>query len=94
MTIAAIPTVQNDTPAVRVTRWQLPPGSATGHHRHEYPYVIVPVVGGTMTIVTAQGRAPARIEAGVSYSRPAGVEHDVLNETAAEIVFVEVELKG
>jgi len=31
--------------------------------------------------------------AGKSYFRKAGVEHDVLNETAAEIVFLEVELK-
>ena len=37
------------------------------------------------------GSAPRR--GGKSYFRKAGVEHDVLNETAAEIVFLEVELK-
>ena len=31
--------------------------------------------------------------AGQSSLRKAGVEHDVLNETASEIVFLEVELK-
>ena len=36
-----IPTVQIDAPEVRVTEWRLPPGSATGHHRHEYDYVVV-----------------------------------------------------
>jgi quercetin dioxygenase-like cupin family protein len=90
---AAIPTQQSDTPEARVTRWHLPPGSATGHHRHEYDYVIVPVIGGTMTIVSGSGRNPAKIEAGVSYFRKAGVEHDVLNETDRDIVFVEVEIK-
>ena len=89
----AVPTQQSDTPEARVTRWHLPPGSATGHHRHEYDYVIVPVTDGTMTIVSSAGRAPIAIQAGVSYFRKAGVEHDVLNETARDIVFVEVEIK-
>jgi beta-alanine degradation protein BauB len=89
----AVPTQQSDTPEARVTRWHLPPGSATGHHRHEYDYVIVPVTDGTMTIVSAAGRAPATIQAGVSYFRKAGVEHDVLNETDRDIVFIEVEIK-
>ena len=93
MPIPAIPTQQSDTPEARVTRWHLPPGSATGHHRHEFDYVIVPVIGGTMTIVSAAGRNPAKIEAGVSYFRKSGVEHDVLNETEQDIVFVEVEIK-
>ena len=37
----AIPTVQIDAPEVRVTQWRLPPGSATGHHRHQYDYVVL-----------------------------------------------------
>jgi len=92
--LPAIPTQQSDTTEARVTRWHLPPGSATGHHRHEYDYVIVPVTDGTMTIVTDAGRSPAQIQAGVSYFRKAGVEHDVLNETKTDIVFVEVEIKN
>jgi len=39
------------------------------------------------------GRSKAQLGAGKSYFRKAGVEHDVLNETASEIVFLEVELK-
>ena len=35
----------------------------------------------------------AQLAVGKSYFRKAGVQHDVLNETAAEIVFLEVELK-
>ena len=86
--------VQVDTPEVRVTRWRLAPGSATGHHIHEMDYVIVPVTGGEMTIVLPGGeRTKAELAAGKSYFRKAGVEHDVLNESTAEIVFLEVELK-
>jgi beta-alanine degradation protein BauB len=86
--------VQVDTPEVRVTEWRLAPGSATGRHIHQMDYVIVPVTAGEMTIVAPDGeRSMARLGAGKSYFRKAGVEHDVLNETATEIVFLEVELK-
>jgi quercetin dioxygenase-like cupin family protein len=54
--IAAIPTVQTETDEVRVTQWRLPAGSATGHHRHEFDYVVVPMTDGRLTLVTADGR--------------------------------------
>jgi quercetin dioxygenase-like cupin family protein len=86
--------VQVDTPEVRVTEWRLAPGSATGHHTHGMDYVIVPVTAGEMTIVAPNGeRSKAQLGVGKSYFRKAGVQHDVLNETASEIVFLEVELK-
>jgi hypothetical protein len=57
-------------------------------------YVIVPVTSGKMTIVAPNGeRSRAQLGLGKSYFRKAGVEHDVLNESADEIVFLEVELK-
>jgi quercetin dioxygenase-like cupin family protein len=93
MPTPAIPTVQIDEREVRITEWRLPPGSATGHHRHEYDYVVVPMTDGELTIVAAGGTSPARIAAGQSHFRKAGVEHDVRNDTGREIVFVEVELK-
>ena len=87
--------VQIDNPEVRVTEWRLAPGSATGHHIHEMDYVIVPVTDGEMTIVAPGGaRSKAKLSIGKSYFRKAGVEHDVLNETSTEIVFLEVELKS
>ena len=88
----AIPTVQIDTAEVRVTEWRLPPGTATGPHRHAYDYVVVPMTGGTLTIVAGDTRSASALAAGRSYFRKAGVEHDVLNETSREIVFVEIEL--
>ena len=90
---SAIGTVQVDTAEVRVTEWRLPVGSAIGHHRHEHDYVVVPVTDGVLTVVSASGSAQSPITLGQSYFRKAGVEHDVRNETAREIVFVEVEIK-
>ena len=92
--LAASSEVQIDTQEVRVTEWRLAPGSATGHHIHEMDYVIVPVTAGEMTIVAPDGaRSKAQLGVGRSYFRKAGVEHDVLNETGSEIVFLEIELK-
>lgn len=94
MTISAKSDVQIDNADVRVTEWRLEPGSATGHHRHEMDYVIVPVTNSGMTIVAPDGsRSIAQLQIGKSYFRKAGVEHDVLNETQETIVFLEVELK-
>lgn len=94
MTISAKSDVQIDNAEVRVTEWRLEPGSATGHHTHGMDYVIVPVTNSAMTIVAPDGtRSTAQLAIGKSYFRKAGVEHDVLNETSATIVFLEVELK-
>ena len=35
----------------------------------------------------------AALQAGVSYTRAAGVEHDVINDNDGEFVFVEIEMK-
>jgi quercetin dioxygenase-like cupin family protein len=95
MTISAKSDTQIDNDEVRVTEWRLEPGSATGHHRHEMDYVIVPVTNSDMTIVAPDGsRSIAKLQIGKSYFRKAGVEHDVLNETKDAIVFLEVELKA
>ena len=32
-----------DTDEVRVTEWRLRPGDATGFHRHDFDYVVVPL---------------------------------------------------
>jgi mannose-6-phosphate isomerase-like protein (cupin superfamily) len=83
---------QVDNARARVTRHRLAPGAHTGVHRHEYDYVVVPVSGGRMRIVEGGREVVAELSAGVSYFRPAGVEHDVFNGGDRELVFVEVEL--
>jgi quercetin dioxygenase-like cupin family protein len=90
----AVPTVQIDNGAVRVTEWRFAPGAATGHHRHEYPYVVVPMTSGQLSITTADGVSTAELVTGQAYARPAGAEHDVKNANGFEFVFVEVEILG
>ena len=62
-------------------------------HVHHHEYVVVPMVTDRMHVVTADGEEiVADLVAGRSYTRSAGSEHQVENrESAAEIVFVEVE---
>jgi len=83
---------QIDNRRTRVTRHRMAPGAHTGFHRHEYDYVIVPVTHGRMRVVEAGNESVADLAAGVSYFRPAGVEHDVFNGGDQELVFVEIEL--
>jgi quercetin dioxygenase-like cupin family protein len=89
-----VATVQVDEPTVRVTEWRFAPGAATGWHRHEYPYVVVPMSTGRLAIRGADGEVTADLVAGRSYARPAGAEHDVRNANAYEFVFIEVEWKA
>ncbi|MEX2409688.1 MAG: cupin domain-containing protein, partial [Rhodovibrionaceae bacterium] len=80
MAAEAQPDVQVDNERCRVTRWRFAPGAATGWHRHEYDYVIVPVVTGRLKLIGPDGAESfAELEAGVSYFREAGIEHDVIN---------------
>jgi quercetin dioxygenase-like cupin family protein len=86
--------VRVDNDRVRVTEWKFEPGQATGWHRHEYDYVVVPVVGGTLILEDGQSTAEAELLPGRAYFREAGVEHDVVNGGDADLVFVEIELKA
>ena len=90
----AIPSVQIDNETVRVTEWRFAPGAATGHHRHEYAYVVVPMTTGKLLLDEPEGKRYAQLTAGQSYTRPAGVEHDVINDNDFPFVFVEIEIKG
>jgi quercetin dioxygenase-like cupin family protein len=90
---AALPTVQIDNDRLRVTEWRFPPGTATGWHRHEYDYTVVPITTGNLTIESKTGTALAPLATGKPYFREAGVEHDVINANDFEFVFIEVELK-
>jgi len=93
MTEAAVPTRQIDNERVRVTEWRFAPGAATGRHRHEMDYVVVPMMDGKLRLVEPTGTREVTLKAGVSYTRKAGVDHDVINANDFEYVFVEIELK-
>jgi quercetin dioxygenase-like cupin family protein len=91
---SATPTVLIDNERTRVTEWRFAPGAATGWHRHEYDYVVVPMLDGTLKIVAENDKESfAELKAGAPYFRNVGVEHDVINANDYEYVFVEIEMK-
>lgn len=85
--------VQLENADVRVTRWDLDVGAATGPHVHAYDYVVVPLTAGRMSIATDDGgHVVAELAPGTCYHRSAGARHDVSNGGSAPLSFVEVEL--
>jgi beta-alanine degradation protein BauB len=89
----AAPAVQIDNRRVTVTEWTFAPGAETGHHVHGLDYVVVPLTSGTLRLVEPQGTRDAQLTAGLSYTRPAGVSHNVINISAHQFRFLEIELK-
>ena len=89
----ATPTVQIDNERVIVTEWRFEPGAETTWHRHAYDYIVVPQTSGQLLIESSEGEVFSDLVAGVSYARSAGVEHNVINNTDHEFVFVEIELR-
>jgi quercetin dioxygenase-like cupin family protein len=91
--LRAIQTVLIENDRVRVSRWQFAPGAATGWHRHEHDYVVVPIVDGSLRLVESEGERLAELSVGVPYFREMGVEHDVVNANDYDFAFIEIELK-
>ena len=87
--------INADNANVRVTTWTFgAAGAATGRHRHEFDYVVVPITGGRFEVVDTDGSVREMDQvAGSPYLGRAGTEHDVVSAAAQEAVFVEIELK-
>jgi mannose-6-phosphate isomerase-like protein (cupin superfamily) len=91
--IPAIPTVQRDDQDARITRWDFVPGAATGWHTHGWPYFVVMLTDAVMRVHNGTEVAESRLVAGQSYTRPTGVQHDVMNGGEAPMAFIEIEIK-
>ena len=89
----AIASVQLETDRVIVTEYRFAPGADTGHHVHRYDYVVVPLTDGVLRLEEPTGTREAHLSAGISYNRPAGVSHNVINANDFEFRFIEIELK-
>ena len=89
----AVATVQLENEQVIVTEWRFAPGTQTGQHYHPYDYVIVPMTNGTLLMQSAEGEKHSPLVAGQAYFRKAGIEHNVINASDHEVVFVETEIK-
>ena len=91
---ACIATLLVSDDRVIVTRFDFAPGAETGWHRHGHDYVITAVTDCPMLIEeTGGGQRRVLVPAGTAYRRNAGVEHNVVNDGAFTMTFVEVELK-
>ncbi len=87
-------TIFIDNERTRVTEWRFAPGASTGWHRHEYDYVVVPLLDGKLQLSVGDDASQvADLSAGVPYFRHVGVEHDVTNVNSFEYAFIEVEFK-
>ena len=83
-----------DNDRVRVTTLTFEDGDETGDHRHEHDYLVVPVTGGTFTVIERDGSTRDLVqEAGAPYPGKAGTEHNVINASGRAATFVEIELK-
>jgi quercetin dioxygenase-like cupin family protein len=87
--------VNLDDERVRVTTWTFEAaGEATGFHRHEFDYLVVPVTGGPFRVTDGEGSERLLDQvAGSPYLGTAGTAHDVVSTGDERAVFVEVELK-
>ena len=82
-----------ETERVIVTEWRLAPGAETGGHRHPYDYVVVCLTAGRLVAETSTGNIETELQFGQAYTRPLGVEHNIVNAGEKEFAFIEVELK-
>ena len=88
-------TTQHEDDRTRVNRLTFSAaGDETGVHIHDFDYIVVPVTGGDLTVVAADGSTrELRQVPGATYTGAAGTHHNVISASSAPIVFVEIELK-
>jgi quercetin dioxygenase-like cupin family protein len=87
-------TTTADDDRVRVSTLEFEDGDETGHHRHAYDYVVVPITGGTFVVHEVDGTTRELSQvAGSAYLGKAGTEHNVVNRSGRSASFVEIELK-
>ena len=83
-----------DDARVRVTRFDFDPEAETGWHRHGHDYVITALTDCHMLLEEPGGNSrTVLVSSGTAYRRSEGVEHNVVNNGAVAMSFVEVELK-
>ncbi|UUZ44320.1 cupin domain-containing protein [Janibacter limosus] len=92
--VTATANVQIDNDFTRVVQWRFPPGTQTGFHIHEFDYVVVPIVSGTLHVDPGDEEFDNVLVLGESYTGSAGTAHNVMNTSDVECAFVEVEFKG
>ena len=82
-----------DNDKAKVTEWSFEVGDSTGHHIHEYNYIVVPMLDGELKILDRNNRESiSKLTKGGAYYRDKGVEHNVFNNNNFPYSFIEIEL--
>ena len=90
----AVPTVRVDDDRVLATEWAFAPDAETGWHRHGMDYMVIPLEDGVLHAEMPDGSVmEAVLTKGVPYTRPEGVEHNVMNASGKAFSFLEIEFK-
>ena len=90
----AVPTALIDNERTITTEWRFAPGAETGWHRHGHDYVVVPMTTGELLLEEPGGSERiVDLIAGKPYFRGVGVEHNVVNASDGEFVFIEIEMR-
>ena len=85
--------LENDT--IRVWALALEPGGVQPWHRHDLPYLIVPLTDGQNEMEFADGRIRQTVEtAGAVIWREAGIPHELRNRSGAPYRNVLIEFKA
>ena len=89
----AVSKIQVDNDTVRVTKYLFQPGEETGMHKHLYDYIVTPITNGRLLLIDKNGNeSNYNLIASQSYFRKAGVEHNVINYSKHDLIFIETEL--
>jgi len=63
-------------------------------HIHDMNYVVVPMTTGELTIESPDSKfSKTNLKIGKSYTRNAGVHHNVINKNDFDFTFIEIEIK-
>ena len=83
--------IHNDK--VKVTEWSFEIGDSTGHHTHEYNYIVVPMIYGELKILDKDNKEKiSKLSKCGAYYRDKGVEHNFFNNNNFPYSFIEIEL--
>ena len=82
-----------DNDKVKVTEWSFEIGDSTGHHIHEYNYIVIPMLDGELKILEKNDiETISKLSKGGAYYRDKGVEHNVFNNNDFPYSFIEIEI--
>lgn len=75
-----------------VTEWSFLPGQETGHHVHEYDYLVIPLTEGELLAIS-DTQSTIHLQKGAPYFKKRGVSHNVVNNSDKKVAFLEIEIK-